>query len=576
MPANCTAATPDSLSERDRPTDSGHQAEPSWSELSARISSLMVFRAISITVVFGTTLGLNAASPERLARPSTIWLFAVVGITFLLTGVFAYVLPRVKHPLRWADLQIGTELIVTTILIHLTGGAQSGYSFFYLLSILGAALLRYRRGALVVALVSILLYVSVSVIGWLGWLPIPAEQRPLPWEMTAYALIRQNVLNAAAFAAVAVLSALLGQQLAHAGARLESQEARTADLAVLNQDIIRCLSSGLVTVDRRGTVLTFNEAAEDILGIPASHTLGRPLAAVFPQAGALVDGLDSDTIARRTELTAQHPINGRVTLGLSVSPLTDHLKNPIGRILNFQDLTELRRMEQEVARTQRLAVVGQLAAFMAHDLRNPLAAISGSIELLKAAPQVDEDQRTLMDIVLREVDRLNGLATDLLEYAKPREPVPLPVDIWEVLTETTRVFANDRSSSSMTVSLRRQPAAERSAPVIAHADPSQLRQIIWNLLKNATEAMPNGGEVVVTLDVLRDTGSFVEVSVADSGVGIREEDLEHVFDPFYTTKSGGTGLGLATVHRIVTSHGGTVAAISSPGKGTCIRVKLPL
>jgi two-component system sensor histidine kinase PilS (NtrC family) len=367
--------------------------------------------------------------------------------------------------------------------------------------------------------------------------------------------------------AVAFLAATLGGQLARAGQILQRQEAATLDLAALNDDIIRCLSSGLLTVDRQGRVLTINEAAGEILGLEPSAATGRPIRDLVPELQPMLAKLEDASTVRRGEILARRA-QGERALGVSISPLTNHLGEPLGRIVNFQDLTELRRMEEQVKRGERLAAIGGLAAGIAHEIRNPLASISGSIELLRSAPQVEAENRALMEIVLREVDRLNTLVTELIDYAKPRAPLPVSIDANAAIKETVRVFAQDRSGPP--VSVRFEELAGK-APTV-HADPAQLRQVIWNLLRNAAESMPDGGEVVVTLGSDDD---WCTIGVRDHGVGIPREDQDRIFEPFYTTKARGSGLGLAIIHRIVSAHGGVISLSSAVGEGTTVTVRLP-
>jgi two-component system sensor histidine kinase PilS (NtrC family) len=382
------------------------------------------------------------------------------------------------------------------------------------------------------------------------------------------AALRQLTLNVGACLGIGVLSAFLGEQLAQSGERLAVQRVRAADLAILKEYIIRSLSSGLLTVDRDGAVMTVNQAASEILSLDADAIIGQPVTAVLPALSPILAELGERQTLRRGEIRAAR--NGReLALGVSVTPLMDHRGEAIGRILNFQDLTELRRMEAQVKRAERLAVVGGVAAAVAHEIRNPLASISGSIELLRSAPQVGDENRQLMDIVVREVDRLNGLLGDLLDYARPREKVAMRIELGGVIDETVRVFAQDRTFAGVKVRPVLDPDAT-TRPV--QADPAQLRQVVWNLLRNAAEAMPDGGEVRIEL---ADAGGWAELRVIDEGVGIAPEDQEHLFEPFYTTKAGGSGLGLATVHRVVSEHGGTIGVTSSVGKGTTVTVRLP-
>jgi signal transduction histidine kinase len=224
-------------------------------------------------------------------------------------------------------------------------------------------------------------------------------------------------------------------------------------------------------------------------------------------------------------------------------------------------------MEQKVKRSERLAAVGQLAATMAHEIRNPLASISGSIELLRGGTQ-DGDDRKLMDIVLREVGRLNGLIGDLLAFARPPQPTRARVDLAAPIRDALAVFANERGEQI-------KVEAAVASPVWAEADATQVQQLVWNLLKNASEAMASGGVVRVTLRAERSAAATAVLSVADQGKGIPADLRERIFEPFFTTKTHGTGLGLAMVQRIAQDHGGTVEVVSSGEGGATFEVRLP-
>jgi two-component system sensor histidine kinase PilS (NtrC family) len=540
-----------------------HPALLADAELRRRIGYLMLFRVVLITVVLGVTVALNLASPEELGAPQQVLLFGVIVVTYSFSLGYAFWLSRVARPLRFADAQLAGDLLFTTFLVHITGGAQSGYTFLYPLSIVGAATVRYRRGAVIVAVASAVLFTVVAVAGWQRLLPSPPGVTP--WELGRLGFTRQLFLNLGACAAIGVLAGYLGDELDQSSERAEKQRLRSLDLAALKEDIIRCIPSGLLTVDLAGRVLTCNDAAEDILGVQASQITGRELAELLPELAGVVGVLGEHESLRRGEVR-----KGALVLGASVAPLVDHADRPIGRIVSFSDLTELRRMEEQVKHAERLAVIGGVAAAVAHEIRNPLASISGSIELLRSSPEAARagESQQLMDIVVREVDRLNRLVTDLLDYARPRARLAVEMDLGEALAETARVFAQDRTGAAASATL----ALDAPAPALVVADPAQLRQVVWNLLRNAAEAMPGGGTVTARL---RSDGDHAVLTVADTGVGIAPEDLEHIFEPFYTTKPSGSGLGLPLVHRIVTDHGGTVAVDSTAGRGTTVTVTLP-
>jgi two-component system sensor histidine kinase PilS (NtrC family) len=372
---------------------------------------------------------------------------------------------------------------------------------------------------------------------------------------------------------VSFLASRLGLQLAQAGVQLASEEQRSAALAAYSDDVIRCLSSGLVTIDSQGTIRTFNGAAAEITGVSGREATGQTLATVLPNLAELLGRAGVDGELRREVITHVRDGGERV-LGVSGSPLTNPRGEHVGYIVNFQDLTDLRRMENQVKRGERLAAVGQMAAGVAHEIRNPLASISGSIELLKMTPTLDPDSTALMEIVLREVDRLNGLISEMLDYARPRERMPATLEPAVLLEETLRVFSQDRTHSAVTCSLEIEASAKG---LELSADPAQIRQVVWNLLRNAAESMPEGGPISVYLRVAEGADSrWAEIEVVDRGRGMTAAELDRLFEPFFTTKSRGTGLGLATVHRIVSEHGGEIVVESEPGEGTHVGVRLPL
>jgi two-component system sensor histidine kinase PilS (NtrC family) len=273
---------------------------------------------------------------------------------------------------------------------------------------------------------------------------------------------------------------------------------------------------------------------------------------------------------RRIEVNAVRPDGALRRLGVSATPLTDHQGQAVGRVIHFQDLTELRRMELRVARAERLASIGRLAAAIAHEIRNPLASISGSVEILRSLPGADAEARQLVDIAVREVDRLNALITDLLDYARPKTQERAPIDLAESVAEVAKSFQQERREG-ITI----ETSLEKGVGV--QGAPGPLRQVLWNLVRNAAEAMPRGGRVRLVVALDRGEGGAPEaiLTVADTGVGMSREALEHIFEPFFSTKSGGTGLGLATVARVVEEHGGSIDTQSELGQGTTFTVRFP-
>jgi two-component system sensor histidine kinase PilS (NtrC family) len=525
-----------------------------------RVTYVMLFRVAVVTVLLGANIVSELAAPVDQTQALTTRGFVLLGLiagTYALTIVFALWLQRARRvgPLAWA--QLATDLATETTLVALTGGADSPFGFLFVLIIVAASFVVGARAlwvaAAAIALHALVLALSPSATGG------------------AIALLRQLAYNAVSFAAAGLLAARLAGEATRASEREASTGMQLRDLATVHADVIRCLTSGLVTVTTDGVVLTMNQAAGEILGIAPGRALGRSIDEVMPGLRALTLDIDDRARVRRGEIDHRRFDDGRAeTLGVSVSPLVDAAGQRLGRIVNFQDLSELRRMEREVVRNERLAAIGRLAAGVAHEIRNPLAAISGSVELLaQGLPSDDRTSKELMGIVLTEVARLDGLIAELLDFARPRAPQPQRVDLSAAIVELARVLSNDRATLG-------ERALEVSAPepVYTEVDPAQLRQIVWNLVRNAAQASPDGAPV--SLRVAAD-GGWAQIEVRDRGPGIPPEHRARLFEPFFSTKSGGTGLGLATVHRIIEAHHGRIELVDAqPGPGTQVVVRLPL
>ena len=534
------------------------------------IQYLMVFRVAMATLLLGTVVAtaLGNGGVDSLSGPFPRFGFGMLFATYLASVGYGIAFRRVKNLIRFAYLQITGDLVLATLLIHATGGGQSPFFFLYFLDVVAVALLAQRRGAAVAAGASAVLMIAVSVAGYLRVLPLVPGQSWLPWEVSRDDLVMRLALNAVALGAVGVLTTHLARQTRQAGERLTRHERYAGDLATLHENTIRSMTSGLVTLDLEGRVTSINEAGSEILGVPRARLLAEPLEVHLPQLALLLLEAGPQGTIRRAEITALRDDGAVRNLGISAAPLADYTGGVIGRVIHFQDLTELRRMQLEVERAERLASIGRLAAGIAHEIRNPLASISGSIEMLKTTPGADADSRQLMDIAVREVDRLNRLITDLLDYARPHKEERRRLDLGEHAGEIVRAFEQERREK-ITV------AVELPAGVIVEAAPGQLRQVLWNLIRNAADAMSTsgGGEIGVRLGT---DGPRAALAIRDQGAGIPRDRLDRLFEPFYSTKTGGTGLGLATVARIVTDHGGTVDVSSEPGQGATFTVRLPL
>lgn len=516
---------------------------PSPADLRRRVTRLLLLRTIVITVVLGLSLWLllKGQAPARAA----VWLqSSIIAATYFASIVFGVLLRGGLAPRRVARPMLATDLVLTSALVYLTGGAQSPYTFLYALTIVAAGALSYRRGAVVTTVASLGSLIAIALLAW----------KP---DESGLELVRTLGINAAALIGVGALSFIFGDQLQKSADTLATTRRAAADLLTLHQDIVRSLSSGLITTSPEGIVLTTNQSAANMLRMTPGKLIGRQIDTVMPGIAQ---------VTKRADLTV--PTNDdEIVVGVTVSPLRDVHDHIVGRVINFQDLTELKRLEAHARRTERMATVGQLAAGVAHEIRNPMASISGSIELLRQSPQTSDDDRQLMTIVHREVQRLNALIGDLLDYANPRAKQPVDFDLGTLVDETVQVARGDKNFVDVELT------ASTEQPLPIHADPAKLRQVVWNLIRNAADAASTGGKHVRV--EARKTTEGAVVCVEDDGPGIPENLVGRIFDPFVTTKQKGTGLGLATCHAIVTEHGGSIDVETAIGKGTKMIVRIP-
>jgi two-component system sensor histidine kinase PilS (NtrC family) len=532
---------------------------PPASDLGRRVTRLLLLRTFVVSVVLGLSLWILATAEQ--VPSSAVWLQSgIIAVTYVTSIVFGVLLRRGFAAHRVARPMQAADLVVTSLLVYATGGAESPYVFLYALSIVGAGALLYRRGAVVVTLASISSLIVVSLLAWAQAIDLPALSQVHPWEQTGVDLGRKLGINLAALIGVGALSFIFGDQLQRGAETLATTRKAAADLLTLHEDIVRSLSSGLITIAPDGIVLTANAAAADILGQPPALA-GQPIDKLMPGLSALIATGHGEL--RRADFVLADDL----TIGVTVSPLRDVRNQVIGRVVNFQDLTELRRLEVQSRRSERLATVGQLAAGVAHEIRNPLASISGSIELLRQDPGTSDDDRTLMTIVHREIQRLNVLVGDLLDYANPRPPQLVDFDLGVMVEETLQVARGEQAFATV------EMAMEVDRPLPLHADPAKLRQVLWNLLRNAADAAALRGKHV-RVEAYR-TPDATMIVVSDDGPGIAADQLAHIFDPFFTTKSKGTGLGLATCHAVVAEHHGHIDVASELGRGTNMVITIP-
>jgi len=541
--------------------------------LRAKLVWLMTGRAAVITLLLGSALLVRLKFPG--AFPIDPF-FVLIGITYALTAVYALALKySEKH--RWlVDVQLGCDAVIVSAIVYITNGVSSYFSSLYTLPIIAASTIQSRRGGMMVAALSSILYSGLVLAQYYGGvLPGVLDHDLLPAFRMAVFTVGLNVFG---FLAVALLSGYLAESARRADERLAATSNQLEDLQAFSQHIIDSLMSGLATTDMDGRVLTFNRAAESITGITAADATGRSIVDVLQMPDALANEMFGPREGRprlpRVEIEFTRTGYGTIELGLSTALLYTP-RGETGFLFTFQDVTESRKREREARVQQRLAAVGEMAAGIAHEIRNPLASMSGSISILRQELPLTEEQSQLMDIVLRESDRLNETIRSFLSYARPQRQSTSRMDVRQIVTDTATLLQNNAElMDGHQIEVDVPPD-----PVWYVADANQIRQVMWNLASNGLRAMPNGGALKLSVSCRQADASSpgdMLIRVEDQGVGIAPEELDGIFQPFRGGFERGTGLGLAIVHRIVSDYGGEVHVTSQRGVGTRVEVTLPL
>ncbi|MDQ3348108.1 MAG: ATP-binding protein [Acidobacteriota bacterium] len=535
---------------------------------------LIAGRAAAVTLLLGSAILIQIKSPGALPIDP---FFLVIGVTYALTVVYSVVLKYAERH-RWlVDLQLACDAVIVSAIVHLTGGVASYFSPLYALPIIAASAIDSRRGGVMVGVLSSLLYSGLVLAQYYapGMLALGHEPAVLPPLRLAWFTVGLNVFG---FVAVAALSGYLAEGLRRADEKLAHASDQIADLQAFSQHVIDSLTSGLATSDIDGRLLTFNRAAETITGVRAAQAVGQPAAIVLqlPRESYhdLFGARDDRRPLPRVDFGFARPDGRHVELGLSTASLITP-RGETGFLFTFQDVTDARKHDREARVQQRLAAVGEMAAGIAHEIRNPLASMSGSIQILRQELPLTVDQSQLMDIVLRESDRLNDTIRSFLAYARPQRLATTRVDVRQVITDTARLLENNAELTDAHAIAVDVPARE----AWYEADEGQIRQIVWNLATNAVRAMPAGGELrlcVTETEERPGRPAALVIRVEDQGVGIAQEEIDGIFQPFRGGFAGGTGLGLAIVHRIVSDYGGEVHVTSQRGAGTQVEVTLPV
>ncbi len=540
--------------------------------LKKRLTWLALLRLAATLLLVGAAFMLDR--PGSSVGQMGAWLIAIVVLTSCLSLFYALLLRLSDNYRVQAYIQMIGDIFLVTGLTFTTGTVESPFTALYLVVIFVMSSLISQRGTFVLTALASASYAALAYGVYTQRLPLTAEYYARVENISLYTFESTIGFNLFAFFAVAFLGAQLNGRLSRTDEHLARISRNLNDLRAFSERVIDSISSGLVTTDLQHYIISFNRAAEEITGYKAEQVIGNHLSTLFPNISSYLDASlhawPAPQRLSRLNVECRTADGRQIQLGFSISPLTSTEGEVTGFVLPFQDLTEVMQLEREVRRQDRLAALGRVAAAIAHEIRNPLASMRGAVQMLGSEAELSDEQAQLMNIVLRESDRLDRIITDFLIYARPRPPQMEVIDLNEVLEETLALLS---FSAELDPSRHHLIGHPLPGGACLMADPGQMRQVFWNLARNAIAAQPDGG--TLTISLARPTETELTVTFTDTGVGMTEEQIERIFEPFSSFTAGGTGLGMSIVYQIISEHKGKISIQSVVGQGTSVIVRLP-
>lgn len=538
----------------------------------SRLRLLIISRVIIITMFLSATIFIDIIKTGFSVSVKTLSiLYMIIAATYFFSIIYILLLRSFRESKVNIYLQLSLDVIIVTLLVYITGSLHSNYSVLYTLVIIYSVIFLGRYGGLIIASASSIFYGLLLDFEFHHLIPSFSTVE-YTYDLAAEDVFFRILVHIISFYILALLASFVVEQEKKTRFLLEERESAFNQLDILFRSIVESVDTGVMTTNMHGVIKTFNRAAEEITGFSLSDVKDRRISDIFPKFAAILSDEDvNKQIKNRIEVDFLGNKNKKIHLGCSVSILKDNNDKQIGRTLIFQDLTEIKQMEESLDKSRRLALIGEIAAGLAHEMRNPLTSITGSIELIRQGRNIEETDKRLIQIIYRGRDQLENFIRDFLLLSKPIPVVKELVDINEVIQE---VIECSKLSEYWMEEIKLNTFFLEAPGILANRE--QIRQIINNLVLNAIQSMGDGGVLSISAQAMNYARtSGVEIKVSDTGHGIEEKHLQKIFEPFYTNKDKGTGLGLTIVARLVDGYGGKIKMESILNSGSTCTVWLP-